>query len=164
MLFLTTFPLPPNPLDQTVCCHSPTPIVLRTEFPTEMMNTNSSRPPLPSIEEIKTNLCVPKDQALFYCDPGSYASKGMQWAKRKNNGCKTLSQLLTNKRYPDALQYSMHSYDDVFGLAMAELSGGVAHNAPIRHLGHRLVVQECVEVDRVAESLPGSNASCPSES
>lgn len=73
---------------------------------------------------------MPKDRALFYCGPVGHASKAIQWAKRENNGCKPLCQLWTNKKYPDAWQYSMDSSEIFFKLAsqaMAELSSGVIY-------------------------------------
>ncbi len=103
---------------------------LRTTF--KVMNFSSTQQtiPLPTIEEIKNNLSVPKNCALFYSGPGSYAYKARQWAKRKEGGHMVLFQLWKNLRYPSLWQNDADLSEEFFALAsraMAELASGTVH-------------------------------------
>lgn len=86
--------------------------------------------PLPPFEEIKNNLCIPKDCALFYSGQGSYAKKAQQWAMKGGDGHRVLSQLWKDSSYPNLWQNDMDASKLFFALAsraMAELASGIIH-------------------------------------
>lgn len=96
------------------------------------MNFRSTQetPPLPPFEEIKNNLCIPKDYAIFYSGPGSYAKKAQQWAMKGGDGHRVLSQLWKDSSYPNLWQNDMDTSKLFFALAsraMAELASGIIH-------------------------------------
>ena len=86
--------------------------------------------PLPSIQDIKDHLNVPKDVSLFYSGPGSYAKQALDWAKKNNSGYKILSQLWTDPNYQNKWQKDEDTSTKFFNLAsqaMAELSSGIVY-------------------------------------
>lgn len=89
-----------------------------------------ANPPLPSIQDIKDHLNVPKDVSLFYSGPGGYAKKARDWAKKKNSGYKILGQLWTDPNYQSKWQNDEDLSKQFFNLAsqaMAELSDGIVY-------------------------------------
>lgn len=84
-------------------------------------------PPLLTIENIKQNLCVPKDRPFFLLWP---VHKAREWASSKKAGHKVLAQSWKDSSYPDTWQNNVVVFDKFFELAsqaMAELSSGTVH-------------------------------------